>query len=55
MKIIDATLKLIDDAISLGKLKNDHRVHAILETDTVTDPGEAFMRIVRQWPSYSKN
>lgn len=53
--VISAALKFFDDAMALGKLNENHRIHAIMETDRIKDPGEALMKIVRRWPRYSRN
>ena len=52
--MINAALRLFDDAVALGKLPENYRINAMKDFRPTNSPGEAFMQIIRKWPKYSK-
>ena len=50
--MVDAALRFFDDALALGKLTEDYKIHARQDFSSA-GPGNAFMNIIRLWPRYS--
>jgi hypothetical protein len=51
--LIEATLKFLDDAMMLGKLTSDYKIHARQDFSS-SGSGKKFMKILQTWPRYSK-
>lgn len=51
---IEAALKFFDDAMALGKISEDYKINAMMDFRDNLEPGEAFMKIIRLWPRYSR-
>lgn len=51
--VIEAILKLFEDAVALGKIAENYRITGMMDLRATRSPGKAFMDIIRQWPKYS--
>ena len=50
-KILNAMLRVFDDAMALGKLTDDYKIFGRSDFDG-PGPGDAFMNLIKEWCRY---